>query len=264
MKKILSYLLLIGLLPVFLQCTRTAKKSVANRSTKQVIILKADDLIFGDSAHVFPERWQKYLDYIRQKEVKSSVGIILNSLDKGTPAYAREVKALQVREGIELWNHGYTHQMNGTDANGTKFHEFWNTSLEHQITQLRRSQAVAREKLGLTLHTFGAAGNAQDSNTVKALAQFPDLKVWLRGDTTSNKFILKKQSGDLVEFPVHNPDYQQFIAHYDPSKSYLLLQYHPMSWDERRFGEFTKIIDYLLTKNVVFMTPYAYYQSLNP
>lgn len=228
---------------------------------KQVIILKADDMMFRDSINLFFQEWDNYLDYIRAKKIPSSVGIIMSSLDQGTKAYAEKVRALQVRDGIELWNHGYTHQLNGTNEQGEKFHEFWNTSLAYQIGQLQKSQALAREKLGLTLRAFGAPGNQIDSNTVKALEAVPELQVWLYGKPgVTSKLVLENLPGDQVEYPVHNPDFQKFRENYDPTRPYLVLQYHPQSWDERRLGEFKKVIDFLEQEGVTFVTPLEYYE----
>jgi peptidoglycan/xylan/chitin deacetylase (PgdA/CDA1 family) len=228
----------------------------------QVVILKADDLVFNDSVHVFPPRWESYLDYIIKQNIASSVGIILNSLDKGNQRYADKVRNLQLKHGIELWNHGYTHDMSSKNEKGERTYEFWKTPETFQLEQFIKSQKVAKDKLGITIRTFGSPGNGRDSSTTKAISKIPELKVWLYGDPASDKFVLKRVAKCDLEFPVHNPDFAHFEANYDASEPYLLLQYHPMSWDERRFEEFKKIIRFLISKGVRFMTPYAYYQEV--
>lgn len=228
----------------------------------QVIILKADDLVFHDSVQVFNPCWETYLDYIISKNIPSSVGVIMNSLDKGNKKYVEKVRMLQEKNGIELWNHGYTHDMNGKTESGEKAYEFLRTTEQFQYGQFIKSQKAAREKLGITIRTFGSPGNGMDANTTKAIDAIPELEVWLYGDPASTKFVLKRLPGCDAEHPVHNPDFEHFKSHYDPAQPYLVMQYHPMSWDERRFGEFKKIIDFLLQKPVRFMTPYAYYQEM--
>ena len=237
-----------------------AQKTVAGK--RQIVMLKADDLMFHDSVNVFFAEWDRYLDYIRSKKIKSSVGIIVNSLAKGNEKYADKVKKLVTEDDIELWNHGFTHQMNGTNEKGT-FHEFFNTPVAFQIEQLRKSQQLVKEKLGITMHTFGAPGNQIDSGTVIAMETFPEIKVWLYGAKAFSKLVLKNNPGGTVEYPVHNPDFEKFREHYDPSQAYLVLQYHPLSWDEKRFAAFQQIIDFLLEKDVRFMTPYDYYQEVS-
>jgi peptidoglycan/xylan/chitin deacetylase (PgdA/CDA1 family) len=229
----------------------------------QVVILKADDLVFKDSVNVFPQRWETYLDYIIKQDIPSSVGVILSSLDKGNQQYANKVRNLQIKHGIELWNHGYTHDMSSKNEKGEKTYEFWKTPETFQVGQFLKSQKVAKEKLGITIRTFGSPGNGRDSSTTRAISKIPELKVWLYGDPASDKFVLKRVAKCDLEFPVHNPDFAHFEANYDASEPYLLLQYHPMSWDERRFDEFKKIINFLLAKGVRFMTPYAYYQEVS-
>jgi|GEM_PF-6197470 len=229
---------------------------------RQVIILKADDLVFHDSLKVFSAQWERYLSYIISKKIPSSVGVIMNSLDKGNAQYAKRVKELQEKFGIELWNHGYTHDMKSKNERGETTYEFWKTPEQFQLAQFLKSQKAASEKLGLTIRTFGSPGNGMDSSTTKAIEKIPELEVWLYGDPKSNKFVLKRIAKNDLEHPVHNPDFTNFQANYDASQPYLLLQYHPMSWDEKRFEEFKKIIGFLLDKHVRFMTPYAYYQEV--
>jgi peptidoglycan/xylan/chitin deacetylase (PgdA/CDA1 family) len=231
-------------------------------SKVQVVILKADDLVFHDSVNVFPTRWRAYLDYIIKQNIPSSVGVILNSLDKGNQQYADEVRNLQTKHGIELWNHGYTHDMSSKNEKGEKTYEFWKTSEAFQLGQFIKAQKVAKDKLGITLRTFGSPGNGRDSCTTSAISKIPELKVWLYGDPASEKFVLKRVAKCDLEFPVHNPDFAHFEANYDASEPYLLLQYHPMSWDERRFDEFKQILRFLISKGVRFMTPYVYYQEI--
>lgn len=229
---------------------------------RQVIILKADDLVYHDSVNVFSPQWERYLGYITSMNIPSSVGIIMNSLDKGNDKYARKVRELQEKFGIELWNHGYTHDMKSKNEKGETTYEFWKTPEKFQLGQFLKSQKAAKDKLGLTIRTFGSPGNGMDSNTTKAIEKIPELEVWLYGDPKSNKFVLKRVAKNDLEYPVHNPDFAHFETNYDASQPYLLLQYHPMSWDEKRFEEFKKIIGLLSEKHVRFMTPYAYYQEM--
>ncbi len=43
---------------------------------------------------------------------------------------------------------------------------------------------------------------------------------------------------------------------------YMVMQGHPPYWDAASKAIFPKIVDYLISKNARFMTPYQYYQSL--
>ena len=56
---------------------------------------------------------------------------------------------------------------NGVNEDGEIYHEFWNSPYEYQKEHLLKTQTLFKEKLNITSHTFGAPGNAIDSNTVK-------------------------------------------------------------------------------------------------
>ena len=60
---------------------------------------------------------------------------------------------------------------------------------------------------------------------------------------------------------VTSPDVEASVAFYEKhaaTKSVLVLQGHPEQWNDERWSGFTKIIDFLKSKNVVFMTPSEY------
>ena len=151
--------------------------------------------------------------------------------------------------------------LNGIDVNGEKFHEFWKTSYADQKKHLLKTQDLAKEKLGITLHTFGAPGNAMDDNTLKVIEECDDIMVLFFGSDNFSKLDLKRFSS--IEYPTHNPDFQKFQLNYDAEKPYQVFQGHPNSWDEQRFTEFTKIIDFLVQNEVTFINPYEYYRLVN-
>ncbi len=64
-----------------------------------------------------------------------------------------------------------------------------------------------------------------------------------------------------LENPTFVPDADKFIAFYDQhaaQKDVLVLQGHPEQWNDERWTGFTRIIEFLKSKNVVFMTPSEY------
>ena len=227
---------------------------------KQFVFLKADDVKFV-SPGTLSTKWKKFFEYIESKQIKASIGLIGNSLEIGTTDYYSYLINLENSGLFEIWNHGYSHLLNGTNGDGEVFHEFWNTPLEEQKMSLMKTESLAKDKLNLTLHTFGAPGNAIDENTKEALNDISEIKVWYFGLEDSAKLVIKRVSE--IEFPTHYPDYQKFIENYDPESPYLALQIHPNSWDENHFNEFKKIIDYLIAEKVTFINPYEYYQLVH-
>lgn len=226
----------------------------------QYIILKADD-VRRDPEHILPLRWQTFIARIETYGIQAALGVIGNSLEGDHPAYFDRLKTLHHRGRFELWNHGYDHVLNGTNNRGESYCEFSNTSLEHQRDHLVRTQGLAREKLGITLRTFGAPGNRIDDATRIAIDGIDDIEVWLYGPPQSKKRVLRRSTN--IEYPTHNPDFAQFLAHDQPDPEYLVLQVHPNSWDENRLSQFDQIIRHLIARNCVFTLPHSYHKHLS-
>ena len=225
---------------------------------KQFIILKADDLKF-ESTNTISPGWQKFINYIENMKIKASIGIIGNSLEKGDDKYISLIKSIHNRGNIEFWNHGYNHYTNNDSIN--PIWEFKNTSYKQQYENMLKTQELAKTKLKITLYTFGVPYNFIDENTLKTIENTDDIKVWLFGNPSSTKLVLRRYCN--IEYPTHNPDYQKFLERYDSSKEYLVLQLHPNSWDDNRFNQFEQIINFLIKQKVTFITPFVYYQIMN-
>ena len=224
----------------------------------QLIILKADDLIYDDKK-IISDNWRRFLHYSVSEKIKSSVGLVCNSLETEDDRFFGLLQYLGRTGYIELWNHGYDHRLDAQHPDGELYDEFRNSSLEFQKEQLRKAQTLAEEKLNITLRTFGAPGNAIDSTTISALQSFDEIKVWFFGLSDSGKLVLGR-SADM-EYPIGKPDYKSFVQNYDASKEYLVFQIHPNQWDETQFEEFKKIISYLKDHQSTFILPYEYYNS---
>lgn len=249
-------LLLLGL--IFYEYSDSACPHTRLNDLKNLIILKADDLRF-DNSNIISPRWQTFIDYIEDSKIKASIGIIGNSLEQGNNEYFSLIKTVHNKGYIEFWNHGYSHYSNDDSENPVW--EFRNTPYKQQYEHLLKTQELAKTKIGLTLHTFGAPFNKVDENTVKAIEDINDIKVWLFGNTSSTKLVLKRYCD--IEYPTHNPDYQKFLNNYDSGIEYLLLQIHPNSWDNGRFNQFKQIIEFLIQEGATFITPFEYYKLLN-
>jgi peptidoglycan/xylan/chitin deacetylase (PgdA/CDA1 family) len=222
----------------------------------QYVILKADDLIY-DEKNIISKNWYRFFEYIVSEKIKTSVGLIVNSLEVEDERYPGLLKYLSKTGFVELWIHGYDHRLGAVHPNGELYDEFRNSSLEFQKEQLRKALDISKLKLELTMRTFGAPGNAIDSNTIAALDSFDEIKVWLFGLEGSQKLILGR-SADM-EYPVGNPNYESFVKNHDLTSSYVVFQIHPNMWDENQFVEFKKIIAYLKEQKLTFILPYEYY-----
>ncbi|HYW80981.1 MAG TPA: polysaccharide deacetylase family protein [Thermoguttaceae bacterium] len=218
----------------------------------QIIVLKLDDVVADTSSDQspVPPRWQRVTDFLKESDIKASFGIIGFSLEEDNQAYFDWIKNLNDSGLIEFWNHGHRNRK-GTDASG-EFEE----SFETQKFALERTERLAKEKLGIELKVFGPHWSGTNADTVKALKGIPEIKMWYYGPSDSGKFVFERVL--TLENPTHVPDFAKFKATYDQvghDKKCLALQGHPNSWDDQRWENFVKIIDYLKSKRCVFMTP---------
>lgn len=222
----------------------------------QVVILKADDLQF-DEENILSKNWQRYIQLIDGYNIKSALGVIGNSLEKGNSIYHTTLSGLHNSMKFELFNHGYNHLLNERDTNGNIYCEFKNRSVQNQIENLNKTQRLAKEKLGIYIHAFGAPGNAIDKSTSIALKNQKDITIWLYGNPNSGLFVLPRKVE--AEFPVCKPDYIKFLENYQPYEECLTIQLHPNRWDEQDLKEFENIVRFLITKKVLFLTPSDYH-----
>jgi peptidoglycan/xylan/chitin deacetylase (PgdA/CDA1 family) len=227
---------------------------------KQIIFLKADDLI-NDNLTGISQNWLRFINYIKLKKIKASLGLIGNSLQTKNALYYNFLKSISTSNNFEIFNHGYTHVLNALNDTGGVYDEFKNRSVDDQKKHLLETENLVKDYLGILIHTFGAPGNAIDDNTEKALNEIPEINVWYYGLPDINKLVLKRSCE--IEFPDGFPDYQKFINNYDSTSNYLALQIHPNSWHDEQFSNFEKIIDFLLNKNVTFMNPYQYFELIS-
>ncbi len=229
---------------------------------KQLAIIKADDLVYTPDK-IVSDNWKQFIDYVISRKIKAGLGLIAKSLEAGNAQYYSYLKNIVATGYIELWNHGYNHVINGIDSNGKTFDEFQKSNYEYQLEHLLRAQNLTKEKLGITMTSFGAPGNDIDETTRKALDAVPELKMWFFGLKDENKLVLNPAID--VEHPTFYPDYDKFVSHFrfNSENTYLVLQVHPNSWDDKHFAEFWKIVDFLNSKNVTFITPSDYYNIVN-
>lgn len=234
-------------------------KTISLMVYKQINFLKADDMRFEPTQIIYPQ-WQKLLDYMVERKIKMCVGLICNYLERGNAQFFERLKQIDRHEYFEIFNHGYDHVLNKLNENGEPYWEFFNTSFEQQKEHFIKAQNLVKEKLGITMHVFGAPGNKIDINTKKAIETIPDLKVWFLGDPSSSKMVLDKKN--WLENSACKPDYDTFVKHYTPDEDYLVLHLHPISWNNDDFNAYIKALDFLIQQDVTFLLPYEYYQLI--
>lgn len=241
---------------------------VPDRAKPPLIVIKTDDLRPIDG-RVHP-LWQKLVDYLASKKIKGSIGMNMDKLGEATPAFIDWVKDKQASGDVEIWFHGWDHAMHEVD--GVKYNEFNKRPYEEQKKRFDDSQKLAKEMFGFSFVTFGPPGGASngsfDANTVRVMAEDPHMKVWLYPqplDKAGQELaaggkvsVLDRVWAVNLESKVGQPDFQKFLEGYakNPDREYFVLQGHPMSWGSaERFGEFEKIVDFLIAQKAEFVTP---------
>lgn len=227
------------------------------------IILKLDDLRSPTPA------WKRTVEFLRAKNVKSSIGIICNSLEGDQKPYYDWIREVAQTGLVEFWNHGWDHKQWREEDKDVM--EFKGPSYEVQKEHLTRSQQLGKEKLGITFHSFGPPFNATDDTTLKVLAEDPDLKVFLYGkpeqaSAVPNLLILDRTQMN-IENPLFVPNAQRIEHDYKilaATRDCITIQGHPDMWDEARFEEFQKLVNYLMAQGATFTTPFEYYLSKHP
>lgn len=222
------------------------------------VVLKLDDL--GTRGGNVPGSWIRLTDLARERGVKVSIGVICDSFEHGNASYFQYIKDQRTSGLVEFWFHGWDHRQ--WEENGVKLQEFKGTPYEHQKEHFVKSQALAREKLGFTFATFGAPFNATDDTTNRVLSEDADIKIFLYGNpsdaATSGKLVLDRVGAVNIENPLFVPNSKKFADGYAQNASkrrYFVVQGHPAQWNEQRWAEFVKIIDFLQENNIPVVTP---------
>jgi hypothetical protein len=126
------------------------------------------------------------------------------------------------------------------------------------VRTLRKTQDLAREKLGIEFVTFGAPFNRIDQNTVTALEEFPEIGIWLYGRAGAKTTkVLSRIPTVGIEYPVHWPVFYHFwnSFYFYSVEPIIVIQGHPNSWSESRLREFEMIVDYLKEIGVQIIKP---------
>jgi len=256
------------------------------------IVIKVDDLATVREDDVIHANWTKFVDYIKEKKIKVGIGLLANSLEADKPKYLAWLKGLLATGQIEIWLHAYDHQSHLVD--GKLFPEFSGLSPDEQKARLAKCQQLGKDKLGLAFQTFGPPGQggipaglppttplgvgktAMDENTLKAIAGDPDFKVVMypapvddlgaRLEAGGKVTVLRRVFCVNLENPVFSPNFDIFLEGYahNRGQDYFVLQGHPKQWDEARFQQFVKIVDFLTDQGAVFVTPSELAASLKP
>lgn len=253
MKRILSLTTLVICLAI--------SSTILYAQNRKVVLLKLDDVHYGENGEVVPPRWQRVADYIEEKGLKAGFGIIGYSLAEDNPGYFKWIKDVAERGNIEFWNHGYWNRMEA-DTTG----EF-ERGYDEQFRALFLTDSLAKANLGLDLQVWGPHWSSTNEDTDRALSNMPNIRMTLGSPKNTKHYKGFVFPSNLqMEYPVHNPDFDSFVEAYTgewKELEYFYLQGHPNSWDDTRWDHFVRIIEYLESENVLFVTPTEFMRMMN-
>jgi len=216
------------------------------------IVLKLDD--FGAIRGGVHPKWSKVADFARARNIKATFGIIGNRMVEDCPEFVQWTREQHEAGRIEFWHHGWDHAER--TENGKRVMEFSGESLEYQKKHLADTNRLAKEKLGFALVSFGAPFNGVDENTVAALEADPDIRVWMYGNAKNpaGKKVLER-SAVSIESPTMIPNYADFLEGYAHNRGaeYFIMQGHPAAWNDERWDQFVKIVDFLIAQKAEFV-----------
>jgi len=224
------------------------------------IILKLDD--FG--AKNWATGHATVLDYLMDKKIKASVGVIANLIDYTAYDLCKpymEAKDSTGNKLFEVWHHGLDH----IDP------EFGGTTYEYQKLHFETANQLVNTYMGVQMHTLGTPFNASDTATNRVVYENPNYKVFIFptiAPPTSSGIVSLYNRVDLENGP-GNPQYDYFIKSWNNYKDkyldYMVIQGHPVSWGPsvpERLVAFKQMIDFLIAQGCEFVLPYDYYRSL--
>ena len=242
--------------------------SATKRDNPAMIVLKLDDLK-PDSSGNPPEAWNRVLSLFKARKIKGGFGLICDSLQSNPSAFIQWLKDVQASGAVEIWFHGLNHDVH--TENGQEFAEFSGRPYDEQKRRFEESIRLVREKTGIELQAFGPPGGGKgesfDAETVRVMADVPEMKVWLypqplddigrQLETGGRITILDRVWQANIEQPLFKPNAEKLVEGYqkNPARRYFVLQGHPAHWNEEGFAQFEKILDFLTAQGAVFVTP---------
>jgi peptidoglycan/xylan/chitin deacetylase (PgdA/CDA1 family) len=244
------------------------------------VVFKLDDVRTNQSGYL-SERWRRLLPLVRERQIKLSLGVIADSLEGDKPAYFAWLREMHDTGLVEFFFHGYDHAVHAVGDKEAA--EFTARSYEEQKERFAKSQKLAQARLGFAFQTYGPPGGgnlpaspADLDATVRVLTEDPTLKVWLYPTPIDTRGQAVGEAGKItvldrvwkvnLEQPLFVPSAEKFISGYNQHaarRRYFILQGHPNKWDDARWDEFLKIVDYVTQNKIPTVTPAELAASLS-
>lgn len=240
----------------------------AGKSAAPYVVVKLDDVNTSPSGWL-SDKWRRVGDFAAQRQIRLSLGVITRSLETPKPEYLAWLRAMRDSGWIEFWFHAYDHATH-VGADGRPRSEFADRDPAELKRRFDLSQELAVQHLGAPFVAFGPPGGGEtahvNADTLRAVEEDPNLRVILYPSPIDEIGEALEARGKVrvldrvwqvnIEQPLFKPNYEKFVQGYEryaPGRDYLVIQGHPNRWDDERFAEFERIIDFLVSQGARFV-----------
>ena len=239
----------------YTEYAKTLPEEEPEEEEPQIVIFKFDDL--GINTY---KVFDKTHELLKEEGVTNiSFGVIgKNCVGDDTTEYWQYVNKF-INEGVEIWNHGKEHLVNGDTASEFSGAYNYNTMKEN----VAFTQNIVKENTGYQITTVGSPGNAYNEEFAQMLnVEFPEInKVFFSENRGFNAFKIDKKI--TIESSTEGVTYARYEAAYRADYPYMVIQIHPNRLNKyNNWDDFRLVIRDLKAKGCVFMTPSQYYDYM--
>ena len=233
------------------------------KAVPHYVIIKLDDFGSGPAGAALCPKGLRVTEIMKRRRLPASIGICCKSLEWGNPKYYEWLRENARANGglFDFWQHGWTHEMNIKWRDGkTYMAEYGIPDYEYQKRNFNLAQETFEAKIGLVLDGFCAPCGVITEDTRRLLREHPEIKTWLYGDTErpEGKFAFRRTCN--LECRVGVVETGPFVAQYEGQRTrdYIMLQGHPLVWNDDSFAAFERILDQLVEDGWTFVTHSTY------
>lgn len=247
------------------------------------IIIKVDDLKMAGGG-MPPQQWGRLLAFARERNIKMNFGVICETLETAKPRYLDWLKEVQASGLVELWLHAYDHK-DHAESDGYNHAEFEMRPYDEQKRRIEACQKLIKNAVGVQFTAFGPPGGGNlpakdrtpNADLMRVIQEDPFIKAWMYSTPIDDEGEKLQATGKItvldrvwhvnIEQPLFQPNSAALEKGYNEwaaKRRYFVIQGHPTKWDDAKFEEFVKIVDFLTAKGCEFVKVSEYAQTLKP
>lgn len=148
----------------------------------------------------------------------------------------------------------------GIPARGIQFFEHGGTTYEYQKQHLEDGIKACKDKLGITIRTFGAPSNRTDAITQRVLDENPDICGVFFAPPDTKKVFIEHYADIEPEKGLPNFEFLKTNMEANRDKEVIALQMHPQqaAFNQDFNDQFVPCVNYLKTLDATFITAKDY------